>query len=452
MHFNTRTCHLLKLCALCCFIVSIIYILWITFPTKIGQTQQFKTDPASVVVELSCSNKWSGPCSVWNGTCCEMPIFGAYRRGDSVRVLAMLERSRTTVLNYMTCVYISNNSFVQTTPCIGRVIWSHQASHQTVLFTCKQVATNALWVCVKLGETEHCGVWPGTEFVPVNNSFRSITNTTGVCTKVTYGQPDMLRIIEWIELNIILGADKIYMYNSSIQGVTNDALQYYKEKGLVDVKTHSFLTQWCIHRFSKSFPTQDYYLDWQLELLSLNDCLYTSSHEYLIVIDIDEILYYDFANDVTSYNELLKTLPEFRNSSAAGFVFRTAVYSDELYISDNINHSSSHLHTITHNRRTPIDWESPKSIIIRERCKALGHHICMEPERGFIHRKVKDTPTRVGHVRHYRERCRLTGEPGKCKKLLSRAVVDKGLKPWEQLLAKRMQKTLEEIESIKEKL
>lgn len=33
-----------------------------------------------------------------------------------------------------------------------------------------------------------------------------------VCTKVIYGSPDPVRLVEWIDMNQLMGVDRIYIY------------------------------------------------------------------------------------------------------------------------------------------------------------------------------------------------------------------------------------------------
>ena len=44
-----------------------------------------------------------------------------------------------------------------------------------------------------------------------------------------------VRLIEWIELLHILGADKIFLYNLEVHPNVTKVLSYYQDKGYVDL-------------------------------------------------------------------------------------------------------------------------------------------------------------------------------------------------------------------------
>jgi hypothetical protein len=217
----------------------------------------------------------------------------------------------------------------------------------------------------------------------------------------------------------ILGASHIYLYNTSVSGKANDVLYYYQDKGMISVIPHNFLTQLTKRLWNTTFPTINYNQNWELEILSMNDCLYRAREKYLVNLDIDEILQLkaDFLEYMVKIGE--KEIPK-----AASLVFQTGVYSNELGADPNKT-IPKYLHTMRHDRRTTIDYESPKSILRRWHCMVTGHHVCLNalppfPITFHVHQSH-------GHLHHFRRKCRLTGEPHKCEKLLKNPIVDKAL-------------------------
>ena len=175
--------------------------------------------------------------------------------------------------------------------------------------------------------------------------------------------------------------------------------------------------------YNSSFPTFHYQLNWEMEVMSMTDCLYTAKERYIVNIDIDEILHpiaYD--NYTSPLKAFIKKSGLFDSSDkVAGLVFNTGVFTDEFGVDANST-VPEYLHTMRHSTRTAIDWESPKSVVHADRCKALAHHICVKPRTGYDHRL--DLPHNLGYLRHYRHQCRLTGEPDKCKKLMKNPIKD----------------------------
>ena len=273
----------------------------------------------------------------------------------------------------------------------------------------------------------------------VNSSSITITNRTeeqkggiGICTKVIYGSPDPIRLVEWIELNKMLGADSIYMYNTSVYGPVNKVLEYYAKKGYITLYQHPFPNTMTKATSNQTFPTSNYYQNWEYEILSINDCLYTAKEEFLAVFDIDEILYPAWHGSLSQFvtSDFVVNSP-----STVSYLFHTGVYSDEI-VPDTNNSTPWYLHTILRNRRTRIDWESPKSITRRRNCMYHGHHMCFRVAGDF--RVRHDVPHKYGHLRHYREKCRLTGEPNKCQKLLRNPELDRSLDKFGSSLGKRV--------------
>lgn len=102
-----------------------------------------------------------------------------------------------------------------------------------------------------------------------------------------------MQILEFIELNRLLGVDHFTFYNHTIGKQVGCLLQNYVDMGLVTI------------------------LPWQLNMLSqkeirteglfaaLNDCLYRSMYKYshIVLIDLDEYI-------IPKYNETLPQLIE----------------------------------------------------------------------------------------------------------------------------------------------
>ncbi len=59
-----------------------------------------------------------------------------------------------------------------------------------------------------------------------------------MCVKgISFSNPLMApRIVEWIELLLILGAEKIFMHHYHIADEIMKVLQYYQDQGLLNLK------------------------------------------------------------------------------------------------------------------------------------------------------------------------------------------------------------------------
>ena len=102
----------------------------------------------------------------------------------------------------------------------------------------------------------------------------------GICTAVYY-YLDPYRVVEWIEMQKILGVSGIILYNSKLNAETTRVLNQYYSMGYIDVRL-----AW---RLVEPFFELDINL---LAQLVLNDCLFRYMHtfKYMMVIDTDELI------------------------------------------------------------------------------------------------------------------------------------------------------------------
>ena len=310
-------------------------------------------------------------------------------------------------------------------------VWNDKlARYYHVMISCKlpahiNTSANRIVLC-----DHNCTIVASSDEV-VPSNFHNRTAGIGVCTKVLYGSPDPIRLVEWIEMNRLLGATSIYLYNGSVNGPANNILKYYNKSGLVKIRQHDFVNKMARVISNGKFPVPSYQQTWVLEEMSMNDCLYTSSEQIIANFDIDELI-------TPLKHGSLKTLSEYlmtNQQNAASYRFNTAVFSDDIPIKPR--RFPNFLHMINHNQRTRIDPESPKSMIRPSRCLSMSHHVCWQALPGIS--RVQGVPDDVGYLRHYRVECRLVGEPKKCKKLMKQPITDNFLEKYAAELTARIE-------------
>jgi len=130
---------------------------------------------------------------------------------------------------------------------------------------------------------------PPSNFVPVHNYKTGIKpgsisvdpESIGVCVKplhFTYNKS--LELLQFIELNRILGVSKFTLYNDTVSPEVSCLLSHYINQGLVK------LLPWNLDMISqKEIRTEGLFA-------ALNDCLYRNmkSVKYLIMMDLDELI------------------------------------------------------------------------------------------------------------------------------------------------------------------
>ncbi|XP_065340740.1 uncharacterized protein LOC135940028 [Cloeon dipterum] len=103
-----------------------------------------------------------------------------------------------------------------------------------------------------------------------------------------------IRLVEWIEMHKILGADKIYIYELQVHPNTTRVLDYYKAQGLVEV------TKLALPGSAPNIPDlMELYLSERtfdiqcpLELIQYTDCLLKNMNlfQFIVAVDIDEVI------------------------------------------------------------------------------------------------------------------------------------------------------------------
>ena len=100
----------------------------------------------------------------------------------------------------------------------------------------------------------------------------------GVCVPPLYGD-NVLKLVEFIEMSLILGADHIVLYRYNVSADVNRLLEYYAKRGVVSIE------EWPL-------PWQLYSLTiWNYgQIVAVQDCLYKymNTFNYLMFQDIDE--------------------------------------------------------------------------------------------------------------------------------------------------------------------
>ena len=121
-----------------------------------------------------------------------------------------------------------------------------------------------------------------TILVPIQNPIRGRwTHEFGLCVNVAFGQYPWHELIEWIELNKMLGVSEINIYNGSMPQNMRPLFKYYEEQGLL--------------RLHQMPPPHFNYNESGIRVAmpaSTNDCMlrYMYRYKYIIVIDFDEVI------------------------------------------------------------------------------------------------------------------------------------------------------------------
>ncbi|CAH0767342.1 unnamed protein product [Bemisia tabaci] len=297
------------------------------------------------IYELEFNNIYWQTLHSSNGT---FYLYGAYydvrklsRIGPAVRILGMLNRIEPKMVTH--CQFWFEN---EKEPVVNKVMeykyvwykkWGNykQGILQPYLITCQIPASHHKKVPASVSIVEKiCDV--------ATNNLRVIYNRPskkkgfGVCVKgLDFIHEDLsVRLVEWIELLGILGADKIFFYELQVHPNVSRVLNYYKSKGRVHVTPLTLPGgQPNLPVFQHLYLTKKVNYKRQNELIPYNDCLYKNlyTYEYIALLDIDEVImpvkrrtWRELMDDV-----MVKAL-KIKNETRASYNVRNVYFLDDL--------------------------------------------------------------------------------------------------------------------------
>ena len=216
----------------------------------------------------------------------------------------------------------------------------------------------------------------------------AVKRKIAVCVCASYDYVDPLWLIEWVELHRMLGVDKIFTYNKSLDDRSSEVLQHYVKEGLVDLKQ--------TRPFFKLEGRDGAQLH---KTPTINDCMYRNMHSFykLVVIDFDEVI---VPRHFSNYNDFLIQLDNDYPKSQQ-FVFQNAFFY--LEFPPNKSNSNQGLTTLTHTARQPTDnMDSVKTIINPLTCIKMHNHYCWLSISG-AEKDIESVNMSVALKHHYKK-------------------------------------------------
>ncbi len=130
----------------------------------------------------------------------------------------------------------------------------------------------------------------------------SLPNHFGICVKLSLGDIEPLKIVEWMEIYKRLGVSGVTIYDNGLSPRAAKVMKYYAKMGFVD------------YRKAQTPFTHDEKKTIELgESSTLNDCMYTNMYRYkkLVVVGLHEVIiprkHKNYANMLTSIEHIEKT-------------------------------------------------------------------------------------------------------------------------------------------------
>lgn len=274
-----------------------------------------------------------------------------------------------------------------------------------------------------------------------------------VCVKgLDFEHEDLsVRLVEWIELLGILGAEKIFFYQLQVHPNITKVLDHYERKGRVHVTPitlpggqpnlpglqHMYLKKKTSHKR-------------QNELIPYNDCLYKHmySYKYIALLDVDEVIVPLRDASWSALMERVRT----KSTAAPGKPPRSSYHASNVYFLDELSHrhgwlaeAPRHLHMLQHVYRTR-NFTKPgqyvKAFHDPERVLTLHNHFPL----ACLGRACSSYALETGdaQLQHYRADC-VRALSATCRQLREDTVMDNSVWRFKEPLVERAQDTLRQL-------
>lgn len=380
-------------------------------------------------------------------------LYGAYldrrktsRIGPAVRLLAVHDRIKPTAVTHCQLWFEERDQPVVVRNLEYKYVWNSKWGNYR-----DRVLQPYLLACVLPAEVRH--LVPASVSLVENPCDRATNNLRvhyeppeqgaargdfAVCVKgLDFLHEDLsVRLVEWIELVRLLGAEKIYFYELQVHPNITKVLEYYTERGLVSVTPVTLPggqpnLPGLQHMYLKKKTTHKR----QMELIPYNDCLYRHMyrHRWLALLDIDEVIVP--LEDPDWGGLMRRALP--LAVPADGKPPRSSYHASNLYFLDSLRHEHGweegvprYMHMLQHVYRTR-NFTKPgqyvKAFHETDRVLALHNHFPLACLGGACSSYALET--RHARLQHYRADC-VTALSKTCAELRAQPERDTALWRW----------------------
>lgn len=287
---------------------------------------------------------------------------------------------------------------------------ANMKTFQPYLISCKAPKSKRIPASVSLVESR-CDISTTNLEVIFNQAEDEVKNDFAVCVKglEIFTPKTSVRLVEWIETILLLGANEIFFYEFFVHPEVKKVLDYYAEDGTISVTPltlagYTFKTPGLQHFFFKKNLTQKRIN----EIIPYNDCFYKNMYRYkfVVMLDIDEIVM-PMNDDDLSWLDLKKRTIDviMRNKKQKNthYNVRNVYFFDEpqeMHGIPNFMHMLNHVHrTVNHTKPGFFI----KSFFDSDRILIAHNHYPLKCLNG----PCKSFPLSIKDVQlqHYREDC-----------------------------------------------
>ncbi|XP_003703438.1 uncharacterized protein LOC100878671 [Megachile rotundata] len=414
------------------------------------------------IYDIEFNNVYWQTMRTSNGT---FQFFGAFydrrklsRIGPAIRIVGMIDRIEPTVKTHCQIWYDGDREAKVVETLEYKYIWYSkwgnykQGIYQPYVIACKIPQSHWLKgppASVSMVE-KPCDTATNNLRVIYNKPERK--KDFAVCVKgLDFLHEDLsVRLVEWIELITLLGADKIYFYQLQVHPNVTKILDHYQRLGKVHVTPLTLPGgQPNVPAFQHMYLTKKTNHKRQNELIPYNDCLYKHmyEYEYIALLDVDEVIMP--VQDLTWQDLMKRVLSKafkIHNETRASYNVRNVYFLDDLLHSHGyFKDIPKYMHMLQHVYRS-MNFTKPNQYIKcfhnPERVVTLHNHFplaCLGA--GCTSYPIE---TEDAELQHYRSDC-VKSLKKSCVQYRENSVRDTTIWRYKDQLIERVTRTLETL-------
>ena len=373
-----------------------------------------------------------------------------------IKTLAMVSRKAQEAKTYFQLWFDGIDEPIITNACEYRVAWlarykQNKFGSEPIFISCPNPLASLNLVPTTVSLVEHqCDNASNNLKIIHNKPKLKEKKTIGTCTLLYYYKDfnNTMKLVEWIELVLLLGSDQIIFYVFEVHPEIIKVLKYYQtatDKITIELLTIPDDLIIEIEKHSRIQTVQN-------QMIALNDCLYKHMHEFkfLVPLDIDELLipsrdedkrWDDLLNRVIEVGEPLKS------SYVATSVFFLTNNNHENETQPEIPSNFFFLQKVFRAKRFTGKYSGPKSFQNTELVDVMHNHF---PMFCFGNETCSNIflNTEDARLHHYRHDCPMYFLKYR-RELRNDTVRDETLWKYKDEIIKNVNKTMEALNTFK---
>jgi len=261
-----------------------------------------------------------------------------------------------------------------------------------------------------------------------------------LCLAAAFGKWQPRRVVEWLEMQRLLGVERVVVYNRSMSRDAGRVFAEYSRRRYSYDDADATTDQPFVELRQLTAPPGSDKVKYACQVASINDCMYRNmnSFRHIAVIDFDELIVP--RGNFTNIPELLEHVAVVFGRSIGSHVFRSAHFfvdrlpnetdEDDIYrLPHGSERNSSFSLYLTRRRRSVSPFHyNIKAIVDADACTAMWQHYCRrytpkfaETSRDVVTMIDVDVDLALKH--HYRDECDFDRypefySPGSCRRAM----------------------------------